>query len=202
MMQSRGEHARTTTAFHRAYLAEPHVLDVTPTSLPIAKSGPTQTGIPSSTGATSVTTESKTTHTLNDLIEIARDGKEFYTEAAGKVKDTELSSLFTRIAGVKDEIVRSLSATVLAAGGKPAEHGTVVGSMQQFYGKVRATLGDTQYGYVAELEESEDRLLKAFKDTLTDADTPPAARQEVQRLLPQVQECHAVMRDRKHAMKH
>ncbi|HAI48100.1 MAG TPA: hypothetical protein DCM50_15625, partial [Stenotrophomonas sp.] len=55
---------------------------------------------------------------------------------------------------------------------------------------------------VAELEESEDRLLKAFKDTLTDADTPPAARQEVQRLLPQVQECHAVMRDRKHAMKH
>jgi len=94
-----------------------------------------------------VNTESKTAHNLNDLIEIARDG-------------------------------------------------------QQFYGKVRATLGDKQYGYVAELEESEDRLLKAFKDTLTDADTSPAARQEVQRLLPQVQECHAVMRDRKHAMKH
>jgi len=149
-----------------------------------------------------VTTETKTTHTLNDLIEIARDGKDFYTEAAGKVKDAELSALFTRIAGVKDELVRSLSATVVAAGGKPADHGTVVGSMQQVYGKVRATLGDTQYGYVAELEESEDRLLKAFKDTLTDSDTTPAARQEVQRLLPQVQECHAVMRDRKHAMKH
>lgn len=149
-----------------------------------------------------MTTETKTTHTLNDLIEIARDGKDFYTEAAGKVKDAELSALFTRIAGVKDELVRSLSATVVGAGGKPADHGTVVGSMQQFYGKVRATLGDTQYGYVAELEESEDRLLKAFKDTLTDSDTTPAARQEVQRLLPQVQECHAVMRDRKHAMKH
>jgi uncharacterized protein (TIGR02284 family) len=148
-----------------------------------------------------VSTESKTAHSLNDLIEIARDGQDFYTEAATKVKDAELSALFTRIAGVKSQIVSSLSSTVAATGAKPAEHGTVVGSMQQFYGKVRATLGDTQYGYVAELEESEDRLLKAFKDTLNDSDTPPAARQEVTRLLPQVQETHEVMRARKHAMK-
>ena len=35
--------------------------------------------------------------------------------------------------------------------------------MQQFYGKVRAAFGDTNYGYVAELEESEDRLLGAFR---------------------------------------
>jgi uncharacterized protein (TIGR02284 family) len=149
-----------------------------------------------------VSTESKTAHTLNDIIEIARDGQDFYTEAADKVKDAELSALFTKIAGVKSQIVSSLSSTVAATGAKPAEHGTVVGSMQQFYGKVRATLGDTQYGYVAELEESEDRLLKAFKDTLTDSDTPPAARAEVSRLLPLVQETHDVMRNRKHAMKH
>jgi uncharacterized protein (TIGR02284 family) len=149
-----------------------------------------------------MSTQSKTTHTLNDLIEIARDGNEFYLEAAGKVKDTELAALFTRIAEVKAGIVSSLSTTVAAAGGKPAEHGTVVGSMQQFYGKVRATLGDTQYGYVAELEESEDRLLGAFKDALNDSDLPPAARQEVTRFLPQVKECHDVMRSRKHAMKH
>lgn len=149
-----------------------------------------------------MSTESKTAHTLNDIIEIARDGQDFYTEAAGKVKDAELSALFTKIAGVKSQIVTSLSSTVAATGAKPAEHGTVVGSMQQFYGKVRATLGDTQYGYVAELEESEDRLLKAFKETLTDSDTPPAARAEVSRLLPLVQETHDVMRNRKHAMKH
>jgi len=149
-----------------------------------------------------VSTESKTAHTLNDLIEIARDGQDFYTEAAKKVENAELSALFTRIAGVKSQIVTSLSSTVAATGSKPAEHGTVVGSMQQFYGKVRATLGDTQYGYVAELEESEDRLLKAFRDTLTDSDTPPAARAEVTRLLPTVEETHQVMRDRKHAMKH
>lgn len=142
-----------------------------------------------------------TEHTLNDLIEIARDGQDFYTEAAGKVKDAELSALFTRISAVKAKIIAALSSAVTASGGKPAEHGTFVGSMQKMYGKLRASLGDTTYGYVAELEESEDRLLAAFRDALNDNDTPPLAREEVLRLLPEVQECHAVMRNRKLAMK-
>ncbi len=82
-----------------------------------------------------MSTQSTIEHRLNDLIEIARDGKSFYEEAATKVKDAELSALFTRIAGVKGRIVAALSGSVVASGGKPAEHGTVVGSMQQFYGK-------------------------------------------------------------------
>lgn len=147
-------------------------------------------------------TQKQIQHSLNDLIEIARDGHGFYTEAAGKVKDAELASLFTRIAGVKQDIVARLSAVVASTGGTPAEHGTLVGSMQQFYGKVRATLGDTSYGYVAELEESEDRLLKAFNETISDDDTPAAARAEAQALLPSVRECHNVMRDRKQVLKH
>ena len=127
-----------------------------------------------------MSTQSTIEHRLNDLIEIARDGKSFYEEAATKVKDAELSALFIRIAGVKGRIVSSLSSSVAATGGKPAEHGTMVGSMQQFYGKVRATLGDTTYGYVAELEESEDRLLKAFNEMISDEDTPATARAEAQ----------------------
>lgn len=142
----------------------------------------------------------KTQHTLNDLIEIARDGGEFYTEAAGKVGDPQLSALFTQMAGHKREIVSALGATVVASGGKPADHGTMVGSMHQLYGKVRAAFGDTTYAYVAELEESEDRLLHAFQDTLEDNATPPEARSAAQTLMPRVQECHDIMRSRKQAM--
>lgn len=146
-------------------------------------------------------TQTKTTHSLNDLIAIARDGQDFYTEAASKVDDAELGALFNRIAGVKQNIVRDLSAVVTAAGGEAAQHGTVVGSLQEFYGKIRATLGDKQYGYVAELEESEDRLLKAFTEAASNDEIVVAAREAVLRLLPDVRECHNVMRDRKHAMK-
>lgn len=143
----------------------------------------------------------KTANTLNDLISIARDGKEFYEEAAQKVDDAELKTLFARIATTKAQIVGDLSAAVQAAGGKPEDSGTLVGSMQQLYGKIRAAFGDTEYGYVAELEESEDRLLEAFDEAARDADTPPAARDVIVRLLPEVRASHDVMRARKHAMK-
>jgi uncharacterized protein (TIGR02284 family) len=148
-----------------------------------------------------MSTESKIQHTLNDLIEIARDGADFYAEAAGKVENAELSTLFTQMAGHKREIVTGLSADVAAAGGNPADHGTMVGSMQQAYGNVRSALGDNNYGYVAQLEEAEDRLLKAFKETIADNDTPSAARAAAQKHMPRVQECHDIMRNRKLAMK-
>ena len=145
-------------------------------------------------------TQSRIQHSLNDLIEIARDGKDFYVEAAGKVKDAELAALFTRIAAVKQDIVTRLSGVVAATGGEPSDHGTMVGSIHQLYTRIRAALGDTEYGYVAELEESEDRLLHAFTETIDDRDTPAAVRTEAQALLPQVRECHDVMRNRKHAL--
>ncbi|WP_132998633.1 PA2169 family four-helix-bundle protein [Luteimonas arsenica] len=149
-----------------------------------------------------MTTDSKKIeHSLNDLIEIARDGDDFYTEAAAKVDNPELSSLFSQMAAHKREIVTGLGADVAATGGEPAERGTMVGSMHQLYSKVRAAFGDTDYAYVAELEESEDRLLDAFRDTIKDTGTPPAARAAAEKYLPRVVECHGIMRNRKLAMK-
>ena len=46
---------------------------------------------------------------LNDLVEIARDGKNFYEHAATKVSDTELKNLFTRLAAIKGDIVLGLT---------------------------------------------------------------------------------------------
>lgn len=51
------------------------------------------------------------------------------------------------------------------------------------------------------LEESEDRLLKAFTEAASDQDMPATAREAVTRLLPEVRECHNLMRARKQAMK-
>jgi uncharacterized protein (TIGR02284 family) len=146
-------------------------------------------------------TDKKIQHSLNDLIEIARDGAEFYTEAAGKVGNAELASLFTQMAGHKREIVSGLTADVAAAGGDAADHGTMVGTMRQVYAKARAAMGDTNYAYVAELEELEDRLLGAFKETVNDDDTPAAAKAAALKFMPRVVECHDIMRNRKHAMK-
>lgn len=140
-------------------------------------------------------------HSLNDLIEIARDGGDFYAEAAGKVEDSELSTLFGQMAMHKRDIVAGLSADVAATGGEPAEHGTTVGTMAQAYTNVRAALGDTNYEYVSQLEQAEDRLMAAFRDTINDNDTPEAAKASAEKYLPRVIECHNIMRSRKLAMK-
>lgn len=146
-------------------------------------------------------TNAKIEERLNDLIEIAKDGADFYHEAAEKVKNPELVTLFNRIAGVKTKIVTVLSAEVQSFGGKPASSGTVTGSFQQLYGKIRAAFGDTDYGYVAELEESEDRLLKAFKEVIADPDLPVNAKTQIEKLYPEVVETHNIMRSHKHALK-
>ena len=77
----------------------------------------------------------------------------------------------------------------------------MVGSMHQMYGKVRAALGDTDYAYVSELEESEDRLLGAFRETIADKDTPTAAKIAAEQFMPRVVQCHDIMRNHKAAMK-
>ncbi len=145
--------------------------------------------------------EKKIQHSLNDLIEIARDGGDFYTEAASKVENPELSALFGQMATHKRDIVAGLSADVAATGGTPAEHGTMVGSMHQAYANVRVALGDANYEYVSQLEETEDRLLAAFRDTISDSDTPAAAKLAAEKHMPRVVECHNIMRNRKLAMK-
>ncbi|MEO7478907.1 MAG: PA2169 family four-helix-bundle protein [Lysobacteraceae bacterium] len=142
-----------------------------------------------------------TNHTLNDLVEVARDGETFYEHAAVKVDQPDLRILFTRIAMVKRDIVKSLSSELLARGEKPADSGSWTGSFNKLYGDIRALLGNKDYAYVAQLEESEDRLLKGFEKAINDKETSDSARHVLTRLLPEVRNCHELMHMRKAALK-
>lgn len=139
--------------------------------------------------------------TLNDLIQVTRDSAEFYTDAADKVENTQLKSLFTEMAQSKNGLVGAMSRDVQAAGDEPAESGTFRGSLHQFYTDVRSKFGDTEYAFVSELEQSEDRLLKAFNEVVKDNDVPAPVKQTVSQYLPAIQQHHDMMRDRKWAMK-
>ena len=138
---------------------------------------------------------------LNDLVSLARDGKGFYEHAATKVIDPELKTLFTRIAVVKGEIVTGLSNEIKAMGDKPAESGTLVGEINKLYGELRALVGNKDYAYVAQLEDSEDRLLKAFNEARNDKEVSEHALIVLNRLAPEVRQCHEMMRTRKLALK-
>jgi uncharacterized protein (TIGR02284 family) len=139
---------------------------------------------------------------LNDLVSTARDGQEFYEHAATKVKDPQLKTLFKRIARVKSDIVQGLSNEVRSSGDEPATSGTWHGDFNRFYGEVRAMLGRKDFAYVAQLEESEDQLVKAFDRAMNSEETTPHARSVIAAFLPEVRECHDTMRQRKIQLKH
>jgi len=76
----------------------------------------------------------------------------------------------------------------------------VRGSLHKLYGNVRAKLGEKDYAYVSELEESEDRLLGAFNNVLHDKDTPAPVKAAVTSFLPKAKQQHDLMRDTKWSM--
>ena len=138
--------------------------------------------------------------TLNDLIEITRDSATFYSDAAKAVPNPALKSLFGEMASSKQGLVGAMSREVRSEGAKPATTGTVRGAWDKLYGEVRSQFGDANFGYVSQLESSEDRLMKAFNEVVADKDVPVSVKETVSNYLPTIRSHHDMMRDRKWEM--
>lgn len=137
---------------------------------------------------------------LNELIEITRDGKEFYDHAREEVKDVRFKALFADMAQAKNEVIQALAAKVIANREQPSSGGTFVGKMRQAYANVRAALSsDEEAAYVIQLEEAEDRILHAFQDALEHAE--PDIRALLVMEMPKVRACHDRMRSVKQTIK-
>ena len=112
--------------------------------------------------------------TLNELMSVTRDSAKFYREAAEEAKNPQLQSLFREMAASKDGICGALAREVRSEGATPDTSGSFSGSLHRLYGEVRGKLSGDDYGYVSQLEESEDRMLHAYRDVLKDDDAPQA----------------------------
>jgi uncharacterized protein (TIGR02284 family) len=131
--------------------------------------------------------------TLNELIEITRDGQTFYTDAVARVTNPHLKAVFRALIDVKTQMISTLSEHVRARGIEPSAQGTLAGSLHKLYAEVQASLsdrGDTTF--VAQLEAAEDRLLSAFEQAATTTDDPEL-RRIITQYLPKVRLCHDEM---------
>lgn len=135
--------------------------------------------------------------TLNELIEITRDGQNFYTDAVRRVTSPLLKAVFHGIIDAKAQLIRALSEQVRVRGEPPSDKGTLLGGFRTFYTDVQARLGGhDDAAFVALLEESEDRLLDAFEDAAAHTDDA-RVRAVILRYLPKVRLCHDQMRNLK-----
>jgi uncharacterized protein (TIGR02284 family) len=139
-------------------------------------------------------------HLLNDLVQVTRDSKTFYEDVARDTTDPQLRGIFERMAAAKSGLIAALSGKVAALGEQPAESGTLSGTLRKAYADVRATFSSNDAKvYVAQLEQTEDRILEHFQDALNKTDSVDV-RAVLSEHLPRVRACHDEMRTLKRAM--
>jgi uncharacterized protein (TIGR02284 family) len=134
---------------------------------------------------------------LNDLIQILRDGRSFYQDAAAKVVDPSLRTLFHDMAATRAAVIVDLAAEVRMEGETPADSGTVTGGLRKIYGDVLAAMAsDKDSTYVNQLEAAEDRLMHAFTAALNEADIARVT--DILNLhMPKIRRMHDLMRQQK-----
>jgi uncharacterized protein (TIGR02284 family) len=133
---------------------------------------------------------SSQTAQLNELIEITRDGEEFYRHAAQEVRDPGLRGLFADLARAKQQLVETLAVAVAQQHEEPARFGTLLGTLQRLYTDTRARFTrDEDAIYLAHLADAEARILRAFEEARLEA--TPELQQLLDRELPQIRACHA-----------
>lgn len=133
------------------------------------------------------------TATLNDLIEVLNDGKDFYEEGSKHVHP-DLAAVFQRMARTKAAIAADLSGMVVSRGEQPSDSGSFSGSIRKMYAELRTSIAQNEEtAYIVQLEEFEDRILHAFQDAVEKSDDV-GVREISRRYLPEVTRDHNDMR--------
>ena len=128
--------------------------------------------------------------TLNDLIEICKDGDQGFHACADGVESTHLKTAFRDMAQRCAEGASQLQAQVRALGGDPARSGSVAGSLHRGWVNVKSAItGMDEAAVLAECERGEDVAKRAY-ETALEKDLPADVRAVVERQYRGVKQNH------------
>lgn len=128
-----------------------------------------------------MTTTTKLTEALNDLIRINNDRITGYEKAVEELKegDIDLKATFNKMADESRKYKSDLTAHVLRLGGDPADGSTMPGKIYQAWMDVKAAFsGNDRKTTLESCEFGEDAAQKAYKTALaSDAEMDVETRQ-------------------------
>ena len=120
---------------------------------------------------------------LNDLIKINHDRTEGYERAVEDTrdKDTDLQSIFHRMADESKQYAEELESEVRKAGGEAASDTTVSGKIYRVWMDLKsAVTGKARKSILESCEYGEDAAQKAYEEALkADTDLPADIRQMI-----------------------
>ena len=128
--------------------------------------------------------------TLNDLIEISRDGELGFHTCAKDLDSSQLKTLFTSRSQGCATAVAELQELVRSLGGAAESESSVSGSLHRRWVDIKsAILGKNQESILSECERGEDVALHAYRQALA-KDLPSPIRLVVERQYAGVQKNH------------
>ena len=138
---------------------------------------------------------------LNDLIENAKDGQYGFAKCAERVESPQLRQTMSKRSTDCQQAVTELQSLVVQYGGKPAEHGSVLGALHRGWVSVKdAVTMDSDHAVLEECERGEDAALARYRKALK-ADLPADVRAVLTRQMAGAQANHdqvKVLRDTTH----
>jgi len=128
--------------------------------------------------------------TLNNLIEISKDGEEGFRTSAENIDDSLLKSFFLRRSLEIGGSVKELQEVVRSMGGEPETTSSIAGTLHRRWIDLKTAItSNDKLAVLNEAERGEDVALKAYKDAVVQ-DLPPYVRDIVQKQLEGVKRNH------------
>lgn len=143
---------------------------------------------------------SETACFLHDLIQISRDGTEFYEEAARTVSDKKLSRVFTDMAKAKTTLADNLLVE-LKPGTKPgAKAIDLVGDVVQTYAGIGRGFKAVNSAHITAMEQSETQIQGSLQKVVMDRDNSFVIRVLAKQYVHTAENLKAELRSRKRSL--
>lgn len=133
--------------------------------------------------------------TLNNLVEISRDGEKGFRAAAEDVKDPQLKNVFSTAAERCASGARELESEITHLGGEPTHSSSTTGALHRAWVHLKAAIaGRSDKAILEEVERGEDVAKSAYEKAIS-KQLPPQVHAMVDRQYRGVRENHDLVRD-------
>lgn len=126
-------------------------------------------------------------NTLNDLIELNRNGQSGFEEAAEKIKSPQIKAFCLEQSLSRAQFVAELQSQLRSMGIEPNNAGSVAGVLHRVWIDLKSALGGGDHAILVAMETSEDHAANEYTRALTEP-LPVPARDMVERQLQSVRQ--------------